>query len=178
MFAALTTPAATAADLVTAGAAYTTTVLAQGPTPNTGPRGEEFGKASPIGLFVILGLLFVVIVIGFGMNRRLRRMERRQAFADKHGIDVFDEEKLEKAMKDSGYEEMTKGGVMYARTEVPQTDSRFEPASSIGAQPTGPEAFEAERRQAEGAAEGIDGATGSGKAAGGKDEDDDENPAR
>jgi len=159
MFAALSTPALPAADLVTAGAAYTTTVIAQGPTPNTGPRGEEFGKASPVGLFVILGLLFVVIVIGFGMNRRLRRLERRRAFAEQHGIDVFDEERLNKAMEESGYEEYAKGGAMFARTEVPQTDARFEPASGIGTQLTGPDAIDAERAKAE-------------------EEDEDENPAR
>src|SRR5699024_115783 len=147
------------ADLVNAGAAYTTTVIAQGPTPNTGPRGEEFGKASPVGLFVILGLLFVVIVIGFGMNRRLRRLERRRAFAEQHGIDVFDEERINKAMEESGYEEYAKGGAMFARTEVPQTDARFEPASGIGTQLTEPDAIDAERAKAE-------------------EEDEDENPAR
>ena len=157
MFAALSSPALSAADLVYAGAAYTTTVIAQGPTPNTGPRGEEFGKASPVGLFVILGLLFVVIVIGFGMNRRLRRLERRRAFAEQHGIDVFDEERLNKAMEESGYEEYAKGGVLFARTEVPQTDARFEPASG---QLTGPDAIDAERAKAQ------------------EDEDENENPAR
>lgn len=110
---------------------------------NEGPMGPEFGKAAPVGLFVILALLVVVLALGFLMNKRIRRLERRRAFADKHGIDLFDTERLEKAMKDAGYEETAQGGIMYARTEVPQTDARFEPASGIQ---TGPEAIDAERR--------------------------------
>lgn len=105
--------------------------------------GPEFGKAAPVGLFVILALLVVVLTLGFLMNKRIRRLERRRAFAEKHGIDLFDTERLDQAMKDAGYDETTKGGVMFARTEVPKTDDRFEPASGIA---TGADAIEAERR--------------------------------
>lgn len=111
-----------------------------------GPMGPEFGKAAPVGLFVILALLVVVLTLGFLMNKRIRRMERRRAFADKHGIDLFDVERLNKAMADAGYDETRKGGIMYARTEVPQTDKRFEPASGIA---TGADAIDAERKQSE-----------------------------
>lgn len=114
---------------------YGTIVMAQteiiAQAERTGPKGEEFGKASPIGLFVILGLLFVVIVLGFLMNKRLRRMERRRAFAEERGIDVFDTEKLEAAMRAEGFADYVGKDTMYARTEVPQTDARFQPSSGI-----------------------------------------------
>lgn len=108
---------------------------------NDGPMGPEFGKAAPIGLFVILALLAVVLILGVLMNKRIRRMERRRAFADQHGIDLFDTQRLEQAMREAGYAETAQGGVMFARTEVPQTDERFEPASGIL---TGPEALDAQ----------------------------------
>lgn len=119
---------------------YGLTILAQ--REKTGPRGEEFGKAAPIGLFVILGLLLVVLLIGFNMNKRIRVLERRRAFAEQHGIDLFDHERLEAAMKAAGYDETAKTGTMFARTEVPKTDERFEPISGIS---TGAEAIDAER---------------------------------
>ena len=112
-----------------------------------GPMGPEFGKAAPIGLFVILGLLVVVLTLGFLMNKRIRRMERRRAFADARGIDLFDKEKLEAAMAAEGYDETARDGVMFARTEVPQTDDRFQPSSGIA---TGPAAIDAEARRAHG----------------------------
>ncbi len=123
-------------------------VLAQGDghirdgNPAPGPKGEEFGKASPLGLLIILALLLVILTIGFGMNKRIRRMERRRAFADQHGIDLFDTEKLEAKMREEGYTDMRAKDSMYARTEVPVTDERFQPASGVL---TGPEAIEAER---------------------------------
>lgn len=44
-------------------------------TPDmTGGRGPEFGKASPIGLFLILALLIAVIMLVRSMNRRLRNL--------------------------------------------------------------------------------------------------------
>ena len=108
---------------------------------NEGPMGPEFGKAAPIGLFVILALLLVVLTLGFLMNKRVRRLERRRAFADAHGIDLFDTERLDQAMAEAGYDETAKGGTMFARTEVPQTDDRFQPSSGIA---TGPAAIDAE----------------------------------
>ncbi|MBF4553164.1 hypothetical protein [Corynebacterium suicordis] len=109
-----------------------------------GPMGPEFGKAAPIGLFVILGLLVVVLTLGFLMNKRIRRMERRRAFADARGIDLFDKEKLEAAMAAEGYDETARDGVMFARTEVPKTSDRFEPVSGIT---TGPAAIDAEKQR-------------------------------
>lgn len=109
-----------------------------------GPMGPEFGKAAPIGLFVILGLLVVVLTLGFLMNKRIRRMERRRAFADARGIDLFDKEKLEAAMAAEGYDETARDGVMFARTEVPKTSDRFEPVSGIT---TGAAAIDAEKQR-------------------------------
>lgn len=129
------------ANATNVGAAYGTMILAQ--AEKTGPKGEEFGKASPVGLFIILGLLFVVLVIGFGMNRRIRRMERRQAFAEENGIDLFDTEKLEKAMAEKGFDDNPTKGAMFARTEVPQTDDRFQPSSGIV---TGANAIDADKK--------------------------------
>ena len=40
----------------------------------TGGQGEEFGKASPIGLFLILALLIAVVLLIRSMNRRLRNL--------------------------------------------------------------------------------------------------------
>lgn len=82
----------------TAGAAHL--VLAQAP-PET-PVGPDFGKASPIGLLIIVGLLVVVLFIGFAFQRRYSRFRRRQMFAEMHGIDPFDEEALDAAMAEAG----------------------------------------------------------------------------
>lgn len=113
---------------------------------NEGPMGKEFGKAAPIGLFVILALLLVVLILGFLMNKRIRRLERRRAFAEKRGIDLFDTERLNAAMAAEGYDETAKGGSMFARTEVPQTDDRFQSSSGIA---TGAAAIDAEKSGAE-----------------------------
>lgn len=95
-----------------------------------GPKGPEFGKAGPFGLFVIVALTLVVLLLGFNMNKRMRRLERRRAFADKWGIDLFDTEKLEAKMKEEGFDETVgKDKVMYARTEVSEINERFIPSS-------------------------------------------------
>ncbi|WP_246815896.1 hypothetical protein [Corynebacterium sp. HMSC28B08] len=117
-----------------------TWVVAQ--AEKSGPMGAEFGKAAPVGLFVIVALLLVVLLLGFAMNKRIRRMERRRAFADKHGIDLFDTETLERRMKEEGFDETAGRSAMFARTEVPVTDERFEPSSGTL---TGPAAIDAER---------------------------------
>lgn len=55
-------------------------------TPDmTGGRGPEFGKASPIGLFLILGLLIAVIFLIRSMNRRLRNLPESFDDADNAG---------------------------------------------------------------------------------------------
>ena len=108
----------------------------------SGPMGAEFGKAAPVGLFVIVALLLVVLLLGFAMNKRIRRMERRRAFADKHGINLFDTATLERRMQEEGFDETAGKSTMFARTEVPVTDERFEPSSGTL---TGADAIDAEQ---------------------------------
>lgn len=88
-------PTAHAAALTASG--Y---ILAQQPAET--PVGPDFGKASPIGLLIIVGLLVVVLFIGFAFHRRYSRFRRRQAFAEMHGIDPFDEKALDAAMAEAG----------------------------------------------------------------------------
>ncbi|WP_433505998.1 hypothetical protein ACQP04_05615 [Pseudonocardia halophobica] len=49
------------------------TVLAQNPEPPP-DRGEEFGKASPVALVVILCLAVATIALIVSMSRRIRRL--------------------------------------------------------------------------------------------------------
>lgn len=72
------------------------TVLAQ--AEKTGPQGPDFGKASPVGLLVIVALLVVVLTIGFLFNRRMKNMTRRREYAEKHGMDPFDIDAIDAAM--------------------------------------------------------------------------------
>ena len=92
-----------AAATVTAASAHlnaAVTVLAQGPTD--GPVGPEFGKAAPIGLLVIVLLLVAVLALGWAFYRRHRTFRRRQLFAEAHGIDVFEAEAVDAAMREAG----------------------------------------------------------------------------
>lgn len=75
-------------------------LLAQQPAET--PVGPDFGKASPIGLLIIVGLLAVVLFLGFAFHRRYSRFRRRQAFAEMHGIDPFDEQAVDAAMAEAG----------------------------------------------------------------------------
>jgi hypothetical protein len=59
-------------DVVPAGAAQVA-VPVQNPAPPPG-QGEEFGKASPVALVVILALALVTILLIRGMNKRIRRL--------------------------------------------------------------------------------------------------------
>ncbi|MBZ8176955.1 hypothetical protein GP475_04250 [Corynebacterium poyangense] len=79
----------------------TAMVLAQ-QTENVGPLGPEFGKASPIGLLILVLLAVAVLYIGWAFHRRFSRMNRRRLFAEQHGIDLFDEDALDKAMEEAG----------------------------------------------------------------------------
>ncbi|AKK05443.1 hypothetical protein CMUST_05535 [Corynebacterium mustelae] len=82
-----------------ASAVQTVVFLAQqGP----GPVGSEFGKASPVGWFVLIALVVAVLFIGWAFHRRYSRMNRRRMFAEAHGIDPFDQEKLDAAMAEAG----------------------------------------------------------------------------
>ena len=69
--------------------------LAQNPV---GPMGADFGKASPIGLLVIVLLLVTVLLIGVDLTRRMKRMRRRRDFAEAHGMDPFDHEAIDRAI--------------------------------------------------------------------------------
>jgi hypothetical protein len=59
-------------DVVPAGAAQVA-VPVQNPTPPPG-QGEEFGKASPVALVVILALALVTILLIRSMSKRIRRL--------------------------------------------------------------------------------------------------------
>lgn len=74
-------------------------VLAQ---QGVGPVGSEFGKASPVGWFVIVALLAAVLFIGWAFHRRYSRLNRRRLFAEAHGIDPFDAPTLDAAMAEAG----------------------------------------------------------------------------
>jgi hypothetical protein len=56
-------------------AATVATVLAQNPEPPA-DKGEEFGKASPVALVVILCLAVATIALIVSMSRRIRRLPR------------------------------------------------------------------------------------------------------
>ncbi|WIM68498.1 hypothetical protein QP027_03635 [Corynebacterium breve] len=75
-------------------------VLAQ--QPNDGPLGPEFGKASPIGFLILVGLAVIILTVGWFFHRRYSRFNRRRMFAEAHGLDVFDQEAVDKAMADAG----------------------------------------------------------------------------
>jgi len=84
-------------------AAHDVTVLAQGTEgAEGGPMGPEFGKASPIGLLILAILGVAVLVAGWTSHRRFSRFRRRTMFAEDHGIDPFDEEAVDAALKEAG----------------------------------------------------------------------------
>ena len=64
--------------------------------------GPEFGKASPIGLLILAILGVAVLVAGWNFHRRYSRFRRRTMFAEDHGIDPFDEEAVDAALKEAG----------------------------------------------------------------------------
>ncbi len=61
-----------------------TTVLAQSDVPQPGGQGPEFGKASPVGLVVVLLLLIGTILLVRSMNRKLRKLPA--SFPDPDGV--------------------------------------------------------------------------------------------
>lgn len=84
-------------------AAHDVNVLAQGTEgAEGGPMGPEFGKASPIGLLILAILGVAVLVAGWNFHRRFSRFRRRTMFAEDHGIDPFDEEAVDAALKEAG----------------------------------------------------------------------------
>jgi hypothetical protein len=65
--------------LVEAGPAAAAQLVAQIAVPVQNPepppgQGEEFGKASPIALVVILALAVITLLLGRSMSKRLRRL--------------------------------------------------------------------------------------------------------
>jgi len=75
-----------------------------------GPVGSEFGKASPIGWFVIVALLAAVLFLGWAFHRRYSRMNRRGGGPPRHRADPFDVEKLDAAMAEAGVLDQRKLG--------------------------------------------------------------------
>lgn len=75
-------------------------VLAQ--QEDGGPLGPEFGKASPIGFFLLVLLMAAIMTLGWFFHRRYSRFARRRMFAEQHGLDVFDTEAVDKAMAEAG----------------------------------------------------------------------------
>ncbi len=69
---------------------------------NEGPMGPEYGKASPIGLLILVLMAVAVLMAGWFFHRRYSRFRRRTLFAQDHGIDPFDKEKLDAAMREAG----------------------------------------------------------------------------
>lgn len=74
--------------------------LAQG--SQNGPVGPEFGKASPIGMLIIVLMLIAVLMAGWFFHRRYSRFRRRTMFAQENGIDPFDQEAVDSALKEAG----------------------------------------------------------------------------
>ncbi|MCZ9293694.1 hypothetical protein [Corynebacterium meitnerae] len=66
------------------------------------PIGPEFGKAEPIGAFIVVSLAVVVLSVGWAFYRRYTRFNRRRAFAEANGLDVFDREAIDRAMAEQG----------------------------------------------------------------------------
>lgn len=76
-----------------------------------GPVGPEFGKASPIGLLVLALMGVAVIMAGWFFHRRYSRFRRRTMFAEDHGIDPFDEQAIDEAMKEAGIFDTSKKSI-------------------------------------------------------------------
>lgn len=104
-----------AAELVSLGGAKLSTmsthlavttggILAQ--QEKGGPLGPEFGKASPVGLLILITLLVVVIILGRSATKRIKNLNRRRAFAEREGIDVFDAEEIDRRMAEKGIQDV------------------------------------------------------------------------
>lgn len=88
--------------MITVSPSLTSTVsLVAQEQVNRGPQGPEFGKAAPVGLLVIIGLLVVILALGYFFNRRMRKMHKRRDFAEAHGLDPFDIDTIDRRMAES-----------------------------------------------------------------------------
>ena len=56
------------------------------PPPDPGGQGEDFGKAAPVGLVVLLLFFLAVALLVRSMNKHLRRVPK--SFDDDSGTDV------------------------------------------------------------------------------------------
>jgi len=102
------------------------TVLAQ--AEKTGPQGPDFGKASPVGLLVIVALLVVILAIGVLFNRRMKNMTRRREYAEKHGMDPFDIDGIDAAMAaDQGLSSSEVGEQAWPLSEPPELAEQYGP---------------------------------------------------
>jgi len=75
-----------------------------------GPVGSEFGKASPIGWFVIVALLAAVLFLGWAFHRRYSRMNRRRGFAANPRVAPLPVGKKRAAMAEAGVLDQRKLG--------------------------------------------------------------------
>lgn len=57
--------------------------------------GADFGKASPIGLLIIVILLVIILILGRDLSRRTKRVAERRRIAEEHGLDPFDTERID-----------------------------------------------------------------------------------
>lgn len=85
----------------TASTANSVFVLAQQMNKDA-PVGPEFGKAEPIGAFIVVAMMAVILLLGWAFHRRYSRFNRRKKFAEDRGLDVFDEKAIDEAMEAEG----------------------------------------------------------------------------
>ncbi len=58
--------------------------LVESPAPDPGGQGEDFGKAAPVGLVVLLLFFLAVALLVRSMNKHLRRVPK--SFDDDGGV--------------------------------------------------------------------------------------------
>lgn len=81
-------------------------ILAQGTSTPSSPQGPEFGKASPIGLVLVVSLLIGTVLLVRSMNKQLRKLP-----------DTFEPEHPE---ADQAADEGTDRGAVIAEVTEPQ----------------------------------------------------------
>ncbi|WP_346764643.1 hypothetical protein [Rhodococcus sp. HNM0569] len=95
-------------------------VLAQFPNDSGTPTGPEFGKASPVGLVLILLLLVGVVLLVRSMNKKLKRLP-----------DTFDQDRPE---ADQAADEGTDRGALQ---DLPPTDTSSRDERAAGGSGSG-----------------------------------------
>ena len=112
--------------------------IAQNPV---GPRGADFGKGSPIGLFMLVLLLFVILLVGWDLARRLKRQRIRRVYAETHGIDPFDIKKIDESIQADVATRRASAGAAAApsaATMVEEQESAERPSTDGDEPDTGP----------------------------------------